>query len=224
MPPKKKNNVPRAKVALIDDHPVVRAGLAALISREPRFEICGEADDVTSGLKLVALTQPDVAIVDLALRNGSGLDLIRRIADRSPSVRILVASMYEESLFGERAIRAGAAGYITKQEAGRKIVDALHEILHGKMYLSEKLSTRLMRQAISERPARAGGPIAQLSDRELEVFTLIGRGETMAEIATRLHVSVKTAHTYRQRIKDKMAFQSAAELTREAMHWVIDNA
>src|SRR5258708_6486778 len=142
----------RARVALIDDHPIVRSGLAALIARDPKFEICGEADDVANGLKLINSTAPDIAIVDLALKSGSGLDLIRRVTVRFPSVRILVASMYEEALFGERAVRAGAVGYINKQEAGRDIVGALHEILAGKMYLSEKLGARLMRQAIAGRP------------------------------------------------------------------------
>src|SRR5262249_54978876 len=194
--------------------------------RDPHFEVCGEADDVASGLKLISSVAPDVAIVDLALRNGSGLDLIRRAAATRPATRILVASMYEESLFGERAVRAGASGYINKQEVGKKIVGALFEILQGKMYLSEKLVSRLMRQAVSGKPEGTPDkdPVATLSDRELEVFTLIGRGFTTAEIAAKLHVSVKTAHTYRDRIKQKLACDSAPELNREAIHWAIDHA
>ncbi|HEY3962927.1 MAG TPA: response regulator transcription factor [Planctomycetaceae bacterium] len=214
----------RAKIAIIDDHPVVRAGLATLIARDPQFEACGEADDVVSGMALIVKESPDVAIIDLALRNGSGLDLIRRIKAARHPVRILVASMYDEALFAERAIRAGAAGYINKQEAGRNIVGALHDVLAGKVYLSEQVSSRILSQAMTGRTPAEESPVGQLSDRELEVFTLIGSGATSAEIAAKLHVSVKTIDTYRQRIKEKLSLKNSAELSREAMHWALDQA
>ncbi len=211
-----------AKIVLVDDHPIVRAGIAALIAREPRFEICGEADDVASGLTLIRKSEPDAAIVDIALRRGSGIDLVRRIkADKLP-VRVLVASMYEESLFAERAMRAGASGYINKQEAGRNIVAALRDILAGKTYLSEKMSSRLLSQALAGLVPTEDDPVTALSDRELDVFTLLGGGTTSSEIAAKLQVSVKTVDTYRQRIKDKLGLKNSAELTREAMHWTLD--
>ncbi|MBI3861906.1 MAG: response regulator transcription factor [Planctomycetia bacterium] len=213
----------KAKIAIIDDHPIVRAGLATLIARDPQFEVCGEADDVAAGLALIEQASPDVAIVDLALRNGSGLDLIRRIKAGKHPVRILVASMYDEGLFAERAVRAGAAGYINKQEAGRSIVAALHALLSGKTFLSETLSSRILNQAMSGRAPADESPIGQLSDRELEVFTMIGNGATPAEIASKLDVSIKTVDTYRQRIKDKLSLKSSAELSREAMHWALEN-
>ncbi len=214
----------KARIAIIDDHPIVRAGLATLIARDPQFEVCGEADDVGGGIKLIQGTAPDIAIIDLALRDGSGLDLIRRLKTAKLPVRILVASMYEEALFAERAVRAGASGYINKQEAGRNIIAALHAVLGGKMYLSEKLASRILNQAMVGGISPEQDPVTQLSDRELEVFTMIGGGATSAEIAGRLHVSVKTVDTYRQRIKDKLDLKTAAELSREAMHWMLEKA
>jgi DNA-binding NarL/FixJ family response regulator len=216
-----------ARIAIVDDHPIMpimRAGLVTLISRDPRFEVCGEADDVAGGLKLIQSANPDIAIIDLALRDGSGLDLIRRMKTAKHPARVLVASMYEEALFAERAVRAGAAGYINKQEAGRNIVAALHTVLGGKMYLSENLASRILNQATVGRIPAGQDPVTQLSDRELEVFTMIGGGATSAEIAGKLHVSVKTIDTYRQRIKDKLDLKTAAELSREAMHWMLENA
>lgn len=211
-----------ARVVIIDDHPIVCCGLAALISRDPQFEMCGEADDVPSGIALIRTANPDIAIVDLALRNGSGLDLIRRVKAAKHPVRILVASMYDETLFAERAIRAGASGYINKQEAGRDIISALHEVLSGRMYLNQKFASRILSQTMTGCGPQCDDPITQLSDRELEVFTLIGGGMTSSEIAGRLHVSVKTVDTYRQRIKDKLDLRNSAELSREAMHWALE--
>ena len=213
-----------ARVAIIDDHPLIRAAVASLIACEPRFEVCGEADDVASGVSLIRAAAPDLAIIDIALRRGSGIDLIRQIKAEKLLVRMLVLSMYDESLFAERALRAGAAGYINKQEVGRSIIAALTAVLNGKMYVSEELSSRLMTQAVAGRVATDANPVGVLSDRELHVFTLIGGGATLSEIAASLHVSVKTVNTYRQRIKDKLGLKSSAELSREAMHWTIDDA
>jgi DNA-binding NarL/FixJ family response regulator len=213
----------KAKVVIIDDHPIVRAGFTALICRDPRFEMCGEADDVDSGVELIERLSPDIAIVDLALRNGNGLDLIRRVKASKLKVRMLVASMYDEALFAERAIRAGAAGYINKQEAGRRIVAALYDLLEGQVFLSERYSARILRQAVMGRPRSEESPVSRLSVRELEVFTMLGNGATAAQIAEKLQVSNKTVDTYRQRIKDKLLLTSSAELNREAMSWAVGN-
>jgi DNA-binding NarL/FixJ family response regulator len=214
----------RAKVAIIDDHPIVRAGFASLLSRDSTFEICGEADDVASGFALIERTRPDAVIVDLALRNGTGIDLIRRVKAGKIPVRILVVSMYDEHVFGERAARAGAAGYVNKQEAGRSMIKALRKLLDGKRYFSESVASRIHSQARSGSSPDEECPISQLSERELQVFSMLGHGILPAEIAARLRVSVKTVDTYRQRIKDKLFLRSSAELNREAMHWSLEGS
>jgi len=214
----------KVQIALVDDHPVVRLGLASLISRNPQFEICGEADDVASGLRLLGKDSPDVMIVDLALRTGNGLDLIRRIKARGHPVRILVASMYDESLYAERAVRAGASGYINKQEVGRKIVSAIEHVLEGKVYLSDQTSSRIVMRVMSGSSPGNSDPVSSLSDRELEVFRQIGKSLSTVQIAANLHVSVKTIETYRQRIKQKLGLETAAELLGEAVRWSLENS
>jgi DNA-binding NarL/FixJ family response regulator len=214
--------LPKARIVIIDDHPVVRSGFAGLVAREPDFEVCGEADDVASALIVLRKTRPDAALVDLDLRNGNGLSLIRKVAAEKLPVRMLVVSMYDESLFAERALRAGAAGYINKQAPGRQIIDALRGILNGNLYLSESLVSRSLLPATSGGTRSNEGPVGRLSNRELEVFTMIGNGLPPAEIAEKLRVSIKTIDTYRQRIKDKLWLKNSAELSREAMHWALE--
>jgi len=204
------------KVLIVDDHPVVREALAIRISQQPDLEVCGEADDVTQALKLVESLAPDVAVIDISLKTGSGIDLIQRIKARNPSVRMLVWSMYDDSLYAERALYAGAMGYLNKENATGRIVDAIRDILAGKVYLSEDMSAQLLRNAVGGHQNLGRNATATLSNRELEVFQLIGNGFTTAQIASNLHLSVKTIETHRQRIKVKLNLTNTAELAREA--------
>lgn len=214
--------VPRAKVLIVDDHAIVREGLVSLISRQANLEVCGEADGVADALKLLSTLTPDIVIVDISLPDGNGLDLVRRIKAAQPDVRILVASMYDEGLYAERALRAGATGYINKQEASRKIIAAIHCVLSRKVYLSRRMSDRLLTR-LGTGDAPQGPSATKLSDRELEVFQLIGNGMQTVDIAAKLHLSVKTIETHRQRIKVKLGLSNSAELSREAAHWVLEN-
>jgi DNA-binding NarL/FixJ family response regulator len=191
----------RAKVLIVDDHPAVREALMIRISQVPGLEVCGQAEDVGDALRLIDETKPDVAIVDIALKTGDGIDLIKRIKARNDDVRMLVWSMYGEDLYAERALRAGANGYITKEHATDRIVDAIREVLAGKVYLSPAMSEKLLQRTVGAGRKRAQPTIDMLSDRELEVFRLIGRGVKTAEIAAQLHLSVRTVWTYRDRIR-----------------------
>ena len=186
-----------ARVLIVDDHPIVREGLALLISGQPDLEVCGEAEDVATAGQLVDETKPDVAIVDISLKGSSGLELIKRIKAKHPSVRILVSSIHDESVYAERALRAGAMGYVNKREATRTILGALRQILDGRVYLSERMADRLLCRAVGGGGERVqGSPVESLSDRELEVFELIGQGLITNEIAARLHLSSKTVEAH----------------------------
>jgi len=214
----------RAKILIVDDHPAVREALAMRISRQPDLEVCGEAADMTEALRLVADTQPDLAIVDISLKTGSGIDLIKRIKDRNDSVRMLVWSMHSESLYAERALRAGALGYINKDQATDKIIDAIRRVLEGKVYVSDEMAEKMLRRAVGagrNEPMRS--PLDALADRELEVFRLIGQGVKTAAIAEQLHLSVKTVETYRDRIRKKLDLRDGTELAHYATQWVLEN-
>ncbi|MGC1275369.1 MAG: response regulator transcription factor [Planctomycetaceae bacterium] len=208
-------------VLIVDDHPAVREGLATRISRQSDMRICGEAADIPEALKLLDEQHPRVAVVDIALRGGSGIDLIHRIRGRNDAVRILVWSMYPESLYAARAIRAGANGYITKENATASIIDAIRTVRDGKVFLTDELAERMLHGSIAGTP-EGGSLVAALSDRELEVFGLIGRGLKTGEIADRLHLSVHTVETHRQRIRTKLALRTGAELGRAAVQWVLE--
>ena len=212
-----------AKILIVDDHPLMRTGLRQLISDEPDFSVCGEADSVREAMQLLADTSPDAAIVDLSLPDGSGLDLIKRIHARNSATRILVVSMYDELLFSERSLRAGAMGYISKQEAPSKVIDALRQVLDGKVYLSPQMTERMLRGVTGTKPKKANeSQLDSLSDRELEVFGLIGRGLSTAEIAGKLNLSIKTIETHRANIKKKLHLNTSNELILQAMHWSIE--
>jgi DNA-binding NarL/FixJ family response regulator len=214
----------RTRVLIVDDHPTVREGLAWRIGEEADLEVCGQAADVADALILVAQTEPDVAVVDISLKTGNGIDLIKRIRDRHEQVRLLVWSMHSESLYAERALRAGALGYVNKDQATDRIIDAIRRVREGKVYLDDALAERLLRRAV------AGGheqvthsPLELLTDRELEVFRLIGAGVKTAEIAERLHLSVKTVETYRDRIRQKLDLSDGTKLLHYAMQWALEN-
>jgi DNA-binding NarL/FixJ family response regulator len=214
----------RARILIVDDHPAVREALASRIGRQPDLEVCGEAADMSEALRLVADTQPDLAVVDISLKNGSGIDLIKRIKDRNDSVRMLVWSMHSESLYAERALRAGALGYINKDQATDKIIEAIRRVLEGKVYLSDTMAEKMLHRAVGGgREEVTRSRLAALADRELDVFRLIGQGVKTAEIAERLHLSVKTVETYRDRIRKKLDLSDGTELAHYATQWVLEN-
>jgi DNA-binding NarL/FixJ family response regulator len=214
----------RARVLIVDDHPAVREALAMRIGRQSDLEVCGEAADLAEALRLVADTQPDVAVVDISLKTGCGIDLIKRIKDRNDSVRMLVWSTHSESLYAERALRAGALGYINKDQATDKIVEGIRQVLAGKVYLSDSMAQSMLQRTVGDgREKATRSSIDALADRELEVFRLIGQGVKTAAIAERLHLSVKTIETYRDRIRQKLALSDGAELARHATQWVLEN-
>ncbi len=214
----------RARVLVVDDHPPVREALALKIGRQPDLEVCGEAADTSDALRLVAETEPDVAVIDISLKTGNGIDLIRRIKDRNEHIRILVWSMHSESLYAERALRAGALGYVNKDQATEKIVQAIRRVLEDKVYLSEGMAERMLHRAVGvEREGMTRSPIDALADRELEIFRLIGQGVKTAAIAQRLNLSVKTVETYRYRIRHKLGLIDGAQMAHYATRWILEN-
>jgi DNA-binding NarL/FixJ family response regulator len=208
-------------VAIVDDHPLVREGLAARIAAQPDMEVCGEAADIESALELIVTKRPSLVIVDIALRNGNGIDLIKRIVAAGVNTRMLVVSAYDESLFAERALRAGALGYINKQELQGQVVEALRTVLRGERYLSAVMSQRLIAQAIGSKVAHGG--TETLTDRELQIFQLIGRGKSTREIAQELNVSVHTIDSHREHIRAKLDLRNGTELIQRAVQWHIEN-
>lgn len=211
--------VKRTRIMLVDDHPVVRDGLAEAIYREPDLTVCAVADDHNGALQAVEGTQPHVAVIDLMLKGSSGLDLIKDIHTRWPQMLILVVSMHDETLYAERVLRAGARGYITKQQATRDIVVALRRILSGGVYLSESAASKVLTRLTSHPQPTGDSILEELADRELQVFELIGRGLSAREIAHQLHIDGKTVDTYRARIKEKLKVQTSSELLQLAIRW-----
>ena len=210
----------RAKVLIVDDHPLVRQGLAARIAGEPDLMICGEASGVDEALALLDSTEPALVIVDLTLKAGHGLALVKKVSQRAPHTKILVLSAHEEALFGERSIRAGAHGYVNKQEAQEKIIAAMRAVLRGERYLSAESIQRLIGRAAGARSKEGG--VESLSDRELEIFELIGRGKSTRSIAQKLHLSVHTIESHRENIRAKLSLQNGAELVQRAVQWVLE--
>jgi DNA-binding NarL/FixJ family response regulator len=209
-----------AKILLVDDHPAVREALALRIAQHPDLKVCGEADDVVPALQMAMEMKPDVIITDIALKSGDGIDLIKRIKARDQDVSILVWSMHSESLYAERALRAGAMGYITKEQATQQIIEAIRQVLAGKMYLSPAMSEKLLRRTVDGGPKASETPMSRLTDRELEVLRLIGEGVKTCDVAERLHLSIKTVETHRDRIKKKLELKDSVELIRRAVIWV----
>lgn len=209
-----------ARILLVDDHPMVRERLAEVIQRESDLVVCGEAEDRIRAMELIASTRPHLAIVDLTLKRSHGLDLIKDIRSQHPDVAILVVSMHDESLHAERVMRAGARGYITKQEATKRIMLAIRTILNGDAYLSERMATQIAAAAVGGARTRPALPIDQLSDRELRVFEMIGQGYGTRRIAEELHLDMRTIETYRARIKDKLNLKDANDLLQYAIRWM----
>jgi DNA-binding NarL/FixJ family response regulator len=212
------------KILIVDDHPMMREGLAARIGAQPDLVTCGEACDAEDALAQCKAAAPDLVIVDLSLKTGHGLDLIKQIRARDEKVKMLVVTAFDESLYAERALRAGAQGYINKQEVQENILDAIRTVLDGRRYLSERMTQRLVAQAVGGRnDSSTSDPVERLTDRELEVFTLIGRGKTTSTIATQLYLSVHTIDSHREKIRHKLNLKNGAELTQRAVQWVLEN-
>jgi DNA-binding NarL/FixJ family response regulator len=213
-----------ARVVIVDDHPAIREALAIRIARTPDLSVCGEAEDVAGAMRIVAAEKPDVAIVDLSLKSGDGIDLIKHIKARDKHARVLVWSMHSENVYADRALRAGAEGYITKEQATDQIIGAIRQVLAGKVYLSPAMTEALLHRTVGVGAAAlTANPIDILSDRELEVFRRIGQGHKTRSIAEQLHLSVKTVETYRDRIRQKLDLRDGNDLGRYAMHWVLEN-
>lgn len=211
---------PRAsKVFLVDDHPMVREGLAGLINRLPDFKVCGEAETANDALRGIDEGKPDVAIVDLSLREGSGIELIKAIRARSPGTTVLVLSMHDERRYAERCIRAGARGYVMKAESATQIVAALRDLAAGKLHLSDKMRSLFVERFVDGAPPLSLSPPDVLSDREFEVFQLLGQGYETRRIAEKMGVNIKTVQAFCARIKEKLQLASASELLREAVRW-----
>jgi DNA-binding NarL/FixJ family response regulator len=218
--PRDKIDGNKAKILIVDDHPLVREGLADLVNKEKDLVVCGQAEDAYQAMEAIRELKPDMAIVDISLKETSGLELIKDIKIQHPGLPVLTLSMHEESVYAERALRAGAKGYIMKREATKKVVTAIRKVLRGQLYLSEKMMTRLVRKFVDGKPESGTSPIDRLTDRELEVFSLLGRGNGTRQISEQLHLSVKTIETYRSRIKEKLNLTSGTELLQHAFQWV----
>jgi DNA-binding NarL/FixJ family response regulator len=212
-----------ARVLIVDDHPMMRDGMVTQISNEPDLAVCGEADDVVAALRLVDELNPDLVIIDISLKTGHGIDLIKRIRERHPKLKMLVNSMYGESVYAERSLQAGALGYLSKQTARETLIDAIRTVLSGKIYLSPEMTDRIVKSRVGGMIEPGKSPIASLSDREMEVLTLIGQGNTSGAIAKQLHLSIHTIDTYREKLKSKLNLANGAELNRYAAQWVLEN-
>ena len=208
------------RILIVDDHPLVRTGFAQLIGDCPDLEVCGEAGDMAEALGLIDATSPDLAIIDLSLAGGSGLDLIERIRSRNKDLLMLVASMHDETLYAERVLAAGARGYINKQEAQESIIRAIRQVLSGKVYLSQQMTDRLLSGLVDATGEKRD--IDSLSNRELQVFELIGEGVSSSQIAEQLNLSIKTIETHQANIKKKLGLGSAHELNQRAIRWAMD--
>lgn len=210
-----------SRVLIVDDHPLVREGLKGLIAEEPDLTVCAETGSMRRAQELAREKRPDVVIVDLSLEDGNGLELIRRLKSHYPNLKMLVCSMRDESLFAERAISTGAHGYINKHEVAGNVIDALRHVLGGKIYLSPEVVERIIGGLARDQPLNESS-IKELTNRELDVFWLIGKGRSTAEIAKHLSLSVKTVETHREKIKRKLGVSSAGELMRHAVQWDLE--
>lgn len=209
----------KAKVFLVDDHPLVREWLTNLINQQADFTVCGEAEGAPRALQEIVAQKPAVAIVDLSLKDSSGLDLIKDLKQFCPNVAVLVLSMHDETQYAERALRAGARGYIMKRETTKNIITAIRQVLEGKLYISENVASTMAAQYVGGKTLATMSPVEKLSDRELAVFELLGQGRGTRQIGETLRVSVKTVQAYCARIKEKLNLRSATELLREAIRW-----
>jgi len=210
----------RKRVLIVDDHPITRSGLVYLISRQPDLEVCDEVDNASKAIAMLNACKPDLVLLDIALQDKSGLELIKDITALRPGLPILVISMHDESIYAERALRAGARGYIMERSGGQKLMQAIRRVASGNIYLSERMSGQIVDLLSSGRPARARFPIEQLSDREFEVFELVGTGLSTNEIGAKLHLSAKTVKAHRATLRRKLKMKTTAQLISFAARWI----
>ena len=213
-----------ARVLIVDDHAIVRQGIALLLSKHPAFKVCGEAGSCGEARAAVEKGRPDVVLLDLTLKDGNGLDLIRDWKERWPALRVLVVSMHDEREFAERVLRAGARGYVMKENADEVIVEALHTVLRGEIYASPEVAARLLRQLAEGEKKEAEGGVGSLTEREQEIFRALGEGLTSRKIAERFNLSERTVEVHRANIKRKLGCADAAQLLREAIRWTESGA
>ena len=211
---------PKKRILIVDDHPIFRLGLAGLISQQTHLEVCGHAESAPLALEAMRNLKPDLVLLDLSLRGTNGIELIKLMKAEQPRLPILVVSMHDEAIFGLRALKAGALGYVMKAEAMAQVADAITKVLRGKIYVSPNFSDKLIFKAIQSIEAGTGTPVGVLSDRELEVLQLLGKGHSTRSIADTLHLSVKTIETHRAHIKAKLGFHDSEEMVRFAIDWV----
>jgi DNA-binding NarL/FixJ family response regulator len=218
-----KLTVPKRRVLIVDDHPLMRQGLAQLINQQPDLAVCGEAEDVPQALRQTSELKPDVVIVDLSLRGSDGIELIKSLHLQYDQLPILVLSMHDEAIYAERALKAGAWGYIMKQEATNQVLNALRRVMEGEIHVSHSVSSRIVQGLVGGSGISKRSPLERLSDRELDVFCKIGRGAATKQIAEELHLSIKTIETHCAHIKEKLRLKSQRELVQHAIRWVIQN-
>ncbi len=212
-------SAPRRSVFIVDDHPLVREWLGNLIARQPDLHVCGQAESSAAAYEAMSRSQPDIAIVDLSLEDGSGLELIKQLQSLPEPPHVLVLSMHDEVYYAERALRAGATGYIMKRAATGHVIEAIRQVLAGRIYISEGLAQQMAQKFVNNDPGAATSPVALLSDREIEVFQMLGEGIETRRIAETLHLSPKTVQVYCGRIKEKLGLENATALIREAVRW-----
>jgi len=208
------------RVLIVDDHPLLRKGVGQLIDQEKDLQVVGEAEDAHKAITAIENTNPDIALIDITLSGTSGIELLKNVKVRFPKLKMMVLSMHDESVYAHRALRAGASGYIMKQEGPEKVLTALRKVLRGEVYLSEHLGNRLLHTLVNGHAPLPSSPVEELSDRELEVFSLIGQGHGTRPIAEKLHLSIKTIESHRAHIKEKLNLQNATELVHHAIQWV----
>jgi DNA-binding NarL/FixJ family response regulator len=209
----------KSRIFVVDDHPLVREGLANLINAQDDLIVCGEAEDSAKAIAGMSKTRPDVALIDISLQNESGLELVKHLAEQFPKVVLIVLSMHDETLYAERALRAGARGYVMKREASKNVLTSIHRVLEGGVFVSEKVANRMALKAATRRKVTSKSPVERLSNRELEIFRLLGQGRTTSEIACDLNLSLKTVQAYCARAKEKFGVRSLTELLRAAFRW-----
>ena len=216
--------IPKARILLVDDHPIVREGLSTRLNAEPDFMVCALAADAHEAMDRVKDSSPDLVITDLSLGGRPGLELVKDLASQNPTLPVLALSIHDETLWAERVLRAGARGYIMKSQATQKVVDAVRRVLSGGIWVSESMTEMLLRRVTGKRPELIGPSLQSLTDRELEVYQMIGHGLTIREIASKLSLSSKTVEVHRENIKDKLGLKSAMELIRHAVTHLFDNS
>jgi len=215
------SNQQPSRILIVEDHPVVRRGLVELIAAEPDLQVCGEAEDAPAAIQLLGQVRPDLVLIDISLKRGNGIDLVKQIKARDNQIKLLVTSVHDESLYAERALRAGAMGYLNKSESVPTILNAVRQVLRGRIFLSMPMVNRMLQSPVQEDTEES--PIASLSDRELQVFELISRGLTTREIAGKLLLSIKTIETHRDHIRMKLKLKNSTELIHHAVQWFLES-